>query len=349
MTRLFWLGVSAFIVVLVLCAIAVGHLPAADKAPEALTLGSVILVGLALVVVLMILLIVFYKVTGIEDKTQALGLPSGSVRALLAFCLVLMFVCLGVFLYQGVNAPGIGTQAQRIPQEDVDKLKSRFTAVLVKPAMDTTVTPAATDSTGKITPAKTETTPALDKDTKKPLFDVTYFPDRSQQADDFAKQIFTQLATVFVTVIGFYFGSSTAAAGVGAGVAAAGGSTPKPPSTGDGVPAALMEVKAAASDALAEQKQAQAALDSLTNAKEPDATKLSKAKDALQEIQKTIDAIQAQLEIAKTAAAKYGTAPTDAENAAAAAALFKARDTIKTLAATVKTDTDSVAALLKTA
>src|SRR4029077_1940884 len=57
-------------------------------------------------------------------------------------------------------------------------------------------------------------------DTTKPLYSATYYTKRSKDADDFAKQIFTTLATVFVSVISFYFGSSATSSGVGAGAKA---------------------------------------------------------------------------------------------------------------------------------
>ena len=333
-TRLFWLGVGAFIVILILSVIAASQLPHFDKAPEALTLSTVILVGLALVVVLMVLLIVFYKVTGIEDGTQALGLPSGSVRALLAFCLVLMFVCLGVFLYQGVNAPGVGKEA-RVTQDELTSLQKRFSVVLSRPAPDKDV-PASRLPNGTTVAAHTDL-----------QFDVTYFPDRSKEADDFAKLIFTQLATVFVTVIGFYFGSSTAAAGVGAGVIAAGGATSKPPSAADMVPQALMEIKALAAEADALQKQAQNALNAITILKPPDSEKTSKATDALKEIAQTFAAIQAQVEAAKAAAAKYGTMASSDDNTAAANAILKAKEQIKQLEAKLKASAEGVVELAK--
>ncbi|HMC29388.1 MAG TPA: IPT/TIG domain-containing protein, partial [Candidatus Angelobacter sp.] len=57
---------------------------------------------------------------------------------------------------------------------------------------------------------KADGTAETDTDGKSPVYNVTYYSKRSKEADDFAKQIFTTLATVFVSVISFYFGSSSA-------------------------------------------------------------------------------------------------------------------------------------------
>jgi hypothetical protein len=321
---LLWIGILAFLAAAVLCTIDIWHLVASTNSSPSLTLTSVMMVGLVLIVALMILLLIFYKVTGIEDKTQALGLPVGSVRALIAFSLVLMFVCVGVFLYQGVNTAEVGKAATNLTQKDVDDLKARFNTVVSEPA----------------NPAKDEAGVAR--------FNVTYYPTRSKEADDFAKQMFTQLATVFVTVIGFYFGSSTAAAGVGAGVAAAGGAPGKPSTNvSNGVPAALQEAKALAHDADSDMGRLQNALTSLQKTSPPDEPKLSAAEKALDDAKTALAGIQSSLDKAKAAAAKFGTASSDADNSAAADDVIKARDAIKPLAATVKADADKVEALLK--
>jgi hypothetical protein len=186
-------------------------------------LTGTMMAAFALVVVLVITLLIFFRMAHSEDKTQALSLPSGSVRALIAFALVLMFVCLGVYLQEAIAKNGTKETEKSVPQETVTALQAQFTLVFTEPA-----------------------TPGTDG---KPRFDVTYFPVRSKDADDLAKQMFTQLATVFVTVIGFYFGSSTAASGVGAGIAAAGKLTGKTPPPDAGVPGALAGAKAIAHDA----------------------------------------------------------------------------------------------------
>jgi hypothetical protein len=325
---LLWLGVVTFVALVVLCTVDIWHLVSLDKQPPEhpeLTLTGAIMAGLALVVGLMILLLLFYKITGVEDKTQALGLPSGSVRALIAFCLVLMFVSMGVFLYQGVSAPALGRTASNQTQKDVEYLKAHFDSVIAQPALIVDGKPAPADN---------------------PLYNVTYYPT-SKDAVDFAKQMFAQLATVFVTVIGFYFGSSTAAAGVGTGVAAAGGSAGKNPTAGSTVPGALQEAKSLASDADADLKRAQSALDTLQKATPQAEVKVMAAQAAVNGAKTAVDSIHTALDTAIAAGAKYGTAPTDAENAAAAADVIKARDTIKQLAGAVKADADKTQALLK--
>ncbi|HEX7285741.1 MAG TPA: IPT/TIG domain-containing protein [Candidatus Angelobacter sp.] len=182
--------------------------------PAAIALSVVVLLGLALVVVLMASLVIVYSVLELANKDQALGLPEGSVRALIAFSLVLVFVLLGAFLYRSVNDLGACATRTKITQAEVDELKKEF-VVFAEPAK----------KADGVTP---ETAP----DGKTPLYNVKYYTKHNKDADDFAKQIFTTLATVFVSVISFYFGSSAATSGAGAVAKALGGDGGKknPPS-----------------------------------------------------------------------------------------------------------------------
>jgi IPT/TIG domain-containing protein len=161
-----------------------------------------VLVGLALVVVLMAGLVIVYSILQLADSNQPLALPEGSVRALIAFSLVLVFVCLAAFLYTNMNGSELTADGKvsRITEQQLTELKIQF-VVAPEPAID---------AGGN----------ALKDPDGKPLYDATYYSKRGNGADDFGKQIFTTLATVFVSVISFYFGSSATASGVGAGAKA---------------------------------------------------------------------------------------------------------------------------------
>lgn len=197
---------------------------------DAIRLSAIVLIGLALTVVFMAILAIIYSVLGVENKDQALGLPEGSVRALLAFSLVLIFVCLSAFLFSAVNkqCDNCAKTLARVNDAQLSDLKKDFT-VAAEQAKDDKgkllyeQIPDPTDNTGKGT---------MD-DLKHPLYSVTYYPKRSTDATDFAKQIFTTLATIFVSVVSFYFGSSVTSSAVVAGAKAAQGAD------GDKSPVAL--------------------------------------------------------------------------------------------------------------
>jgi hypothetical protein len=185
----------------------------------------------------------------VEDAKQALGLPEGSVRALLAFSLVLIFVCLAAFLFGEVNKnnqPVEGKTLTAVTETQLADLKTNFN---VAPEL-------AKDQSGQV---RYEQVAGPDgkptNDLKRPLYTVTYYPKGNKDAEDFAKQIFTTLATVFVSVVSFYFGSSVTTSAAAAGAGAARGL--------DGKPSAL---QGALTNALADSHNAQAALDKASQA-----------------------------------------------------------------------------------
>jgi hypothetical protein len=306
----------------------------AKNSSEALALSAVVLVGLALVVVLMSVLVIVYSVLGVSDSTQALALPEGSVRALIAFSLVLIFVCLGAFLYNSVNNSGLspGGKSSHITEAQLSDLKTQF-VVAYEPARNTN--------------GSVET----DSDGKSPLYNATYFLKPGKDAEDFAKQIFTTLATVFVSVISFYFGSSTTSSAVGAGAkAAGGGGGGGATSSGIGVTggggdaqSALNETKAAAHDAnaaLGRATDAAAKAKSLADAVPSDPSdKKAMATTDCNAAQKALDAVaqassgaDQQVQLASTAVGDAIAGSTDSTKSAAATSAFKARDAAKQLA-----------------
>jgi hypothetical protein len=289
--------------------------PNMEIIPHYLVLSQIVLVGLALTVVFMALLAIIYSVMGVDDPKQALGLPDGSVRALLAFSLVLIFVCLAAFLFGEVNKnnqPAEGKTLTPVTETQLADLKTNF-VVASELAKDQTTGKflyeqvAARDgkagSDGKV--------PTVD-DPKHPLYAVTYYPKGNKDAEDFAKQIFTTLATVFVSVVSFYFGSSVTASAA----KAAQGSDGK-----------LSSLQAALTNALADSHNAQAAVEKASQAldaakKDADANPgdvqkqtalqaaqkaLDDAKQDLQDKQKKVEAAQKAVNDADPKAAKPNT------------------------------------------
>lgn len=192
-----------------------------DTQINATHLSAIVLIGLSLTVVFMALLAIIYTVLGVEDKSQPLALPEGSVRALLAFSLVLIFVCLGAFLFNEVNDKTWASSKEtlsRVNDAQLSDLKTNFTVAAEQ----------AIDKDGKLVyeqipdPKSKKGNSTID-DLKHPLYSVTYYPKQSKDASDFAKQIFTTLATIFISVVSFYFGSSVTSSATKAGAAAAQG------------------------------------------------------------------------------------------------------------------------------
>jgi hypothetical protein len=164
--------------------------------------GSLALLAIGGVVVLILLLTavaMIFKVLDLTNKDQAMGLPEGSIRAVIALSLIVLFAILSVFLYQGVSTSGpLNTIANLSDTERAEFIRSHPTArdiqsVLVKE-------PALKNADG----------------TPKYFYDVSY---RSTNAtsDDFAKQLLVLLGTLMTAVTSFYLGAGTATSAAKAG------------------------------------------------------------------------------------------------------------------------------------
>lgn len=114
---------------------------------------------------------------------EALGMPEGSIRALIAMSLILIFAIIGILVF---NAGSAGTElvSLGVNQAQIDALRADG-AIVVKQILQTPV-PAA---------------PAV------PLYDVTTRTAMTQEAHDFGLQLMTTVSTLVVAVAGFYFGS----------------------------------------------------------------------------------------------------------------------------------------------
>jgi hypothetical protein len=135
------------------------------------------------VLVLLAALLVFttlMNVVGLSDKTQALGLPEGSVRAIIALALVGLFAILASAFLNPVEH----RQATQIA--DVAAFRKDH--------------PQATEIT--VTP---EPKPADATATTPQTFTVDY--SVTSVVDDFSKQMMTLIGTLMTAVISFYFGA----------------------------------------------------------------------------------------------------------------------------------------------
>jgi hypothetical protein len=259
---------------------------------DATRLSAIVLVGLALTVVFMAILVIIYSVLGVENKDQALGLPEGSVRALLAFSLVLIFVCLATFLFSALNDKGCsncGKTMARVSDAQLSDLKANFIVAAEQ----------ARDGNGNLlyeqVPGPTPGASPIN-DLKHPLYSVTYYPKQSTEAADFAKQIFTTLATIFVSVISFYFGSSVTASANKAGVIAAQGTDKSA-----ALRAALTSALADSHNAELAVRQASENLRKAQNAEPRDQAAIDAAQRALDDANKDLQLKQAKVQAAQTA------------------------------------------------
>lgn len=207
----------------------------AEIALPLLAIGGIVCLLMALTVVAL----VFAK-AGLADKSQALALPEGSVRAVMALGLVVIFAIITVYLFGSLNS-GTGNTAvievetaaeARALEDRAARPESEIEILSITPSLsakdqatsDNKNRPKKTTPGGAspaITPPMTSDqtlggmtsddsgseTDQVDKGGPKGPFKICYRHRTSQQAADFAKQLLILIGTLVTSVSSFYFGS----------------------------------------------------------------------------------------------------------------------------------------------
>ena len=146
--------------------------------------GVVLLVaGFVTVALLLYLGTVILRALDMGAPGEALGMPEGSIRALIAMSLILIFAIIGIQVFAAGSA-GAELISTGLTQLQIDALRADG-AIVVSQVLQTPV-PAA--------PAE-------------PLYNVTTRTVMTQEAHDFGLQLMTTVSTLVVAVAGFYFGS----------------------------------------------------------------------------------------------------------------------------------------------
>lgn len=154
------------------------------KSPE-IALPILLSSGLISLLAILTITVAVLAALGLSDPNRAFGLPEGTIRAVIALSLILIFAIMSVFFYQILSKP---------PTTQTVLTKTQFA-----------------DIPGK------EIIFSKPVDGQPGFFEVQrVYPNES--GDDFAKQLLTTISTLLVAVAGFYFG--TRAVSVARGTAA---------------------------------------------------------------------------------------------------------------------------------
>ncbi len=154
-------------------------------------LPLVAIAGVILLLLVLAVVSVAFGVSGLSDKTQALALPEGSVRAVIALALVVLFATLSVFLFESMATGSPRTAPNLTEAQKKDFLQNNKTATDI-------VVAETGEGTAKI-------------------YTIDYRDPINKQSEDLAKQLLTMLGTLLTAMASFYFGtravSSTTQAG----------------------------------------------------------------------------------------------------------------------------------------
>jgi hypothetical protein len=164
--------------------------------------------GIVSLLVALTLAALAYAAVGMSDKNQALALPDGSVRAVIALSLVVLFAICSVYLF-GSLANG-GGDLKDLKVDSIEEAKAlvdraarpdaTMEVISVFPPLDGTATP---NGLGANQPSTTNPPPPAPKGP----FTVRYRYRLGSQAADFAKQLLVLIGTLVTSVASFYFGS----------------------------------------------------------------------------------------------------------------------------------------------
>jgi cytoskeletal protein RodZ len=142
-------------------------------------IAVLLICGTGFLILFLAIMVGIIYTLGLSQPGQPLGLPEGSIRAIIAVFLILIFAVMALFLYTNIALPAT-YMSKGITQEQVDK---------IPPDQILSIQPSDQPS----------------EDTT--LFDVERKVERSAASEDIAKQVITAMITLVTAISAFYFGT----------------------------------------------------------------------------------------------------------------------------------------------
>lgn len=176
---------ALLVTIVILGSNVVSHSLEKDGSQTEIIMGIVVVTAIAAMLTLLYILAVGFKFMKLADPKQALGLPEGSIRAMIALILIMVFVIFGIYLYRNT---GFGFS---IP------LQQGITA----------------DSLSKINLGKYKELPGtldIQLDKKTNTYTVLIANQTTADGNKLAQQLITTVGTLVAAISSFYFGSSSA-------------------------------------------------------------------------------------------------------------------------------------------
>jgi flagellar biogenesis protein FliO len=166
-----------------------------DRSPG--SLAAVLLAGAVTFILAVGGLVALFHALQLTNRRYPLGLPDGTVQALMALILVLLFFIMAVFLYLDVSQTTTDRQLIGLTQAAFESL-SQDTQVVSVVEREAVV---GVNEDGSIQ--------------KETRFDVLLASPRttSEVAQDIARQLITSLGTLIAAIAAFYFGAKSVGGG----------------------------------------------------------------------------------------------------------------------------------------
>jgi len=149
-----------------------------DQAVE-ITLPILLVTSIVSLLAALSAMVAVFTTLRLSNREYALGLPQGTVRAVIAISLILIFMTTSIFLSGRLQETTV--VSKNFPEEQLQNFQERIVSMEVK-----------TDSAGN------------------KIYEVTLIQEVNQATIDFAKQILTTISALVIALVGFYFGSRAA-------------------------------------------------------------------------------------------------------------------------------------------
>lgn len=144
-----------------------------------IAIGLAAILGVSTLLVFLFILAAGYSRLKLADSTKALGLPEGSVRALIALFLILMFIFVGIYLFRQVSY-GTPVISPDLTLEDISVLPEALADKIV----------------------------GMEKN-RDGTFDVTIAHTASEAGIRASESLISTIGTLLVAIAGFYFGTKS--------------------------------------------------------------------------------------------------------------------------------------------
>jgi|HubBroStandDraft_6_1064221.scaffolds.fasta_scaffold674224_2 hypothetical protein len=171
-------------------------------------LPLLVIVGVMALFATLALVSVTFSLADLDDKTQPLGLPEGSVRAAIALSLIVIFAIVAIYFYTSMLVQPCSNCKADKTSAPLQKSTSYVTRAVLAAEQPPKGADQAPQSPAQSNPPKTsEAAPAA---TPAP---ATLNDNNRTAANDFAKQVFAVVGTLMTSVASFYFASRATATG----------------------------------------------------------------------------------------------------------------------------------------
>lgn len=184
--------VLALIVIIVGSGFVLSFFQARNADPEVM-MGAVIVLSIATLMTVLFILAAGFSAMDLTDPKQALGLPEGSIRAMIALVLIMVFIIFGILLFRKVAVPDKTYFGQVKQLADVKIPEGTKTSFMFEKILDKD---------------------KYDPKTKEIINDNNYYvygvAEASDEGKRLAQQLITTVGTLVVAIASFYFGTTMA-------------------------------------------------------------------------------------------------------------------------------------------